>query len=150
MSTPVNQPSDPGLTAAGAIVIAVGLGLVGGVIDVVTGSGLGTVFSVCFVAGCALAAVLARRSALRATVVMPPLVYLLVTVVAAGVEATGTGSSWLNQQVLEAGTSLVIHAPTLVIAVLVAVVVAAVRNAAAKQAGSPVARRVPHRPASRG
>lgn len=147
MTTPTLRPSGPGLTAAGAVVVAVGLGLLGAVIDVLTGPGLRTVFSVLFVLGCALAAFLARRSALLATVVMPPLVYLLVILVAAGFEAVGTSSSWLNQQILEAGTSLVIHAPTLIVATLAAVVVAAIR--AARHAPAPRQPSVPHAPARR-
>ncbi len=139
MTTPLIRPSGPGLTAAGAVVIAMGLGLVGGVIDVLTGPGLRSVFSVCFVAGCALAALLARRTALVATVVMPPLVYLLVTLVAAGMEATGTGSSGLNQQIVETGTSLIIHAPTLVLATLLALLVSGARVVTARKV-SPASR----------
>src|SRR6185369_4352871 len=64
-----------GLTAAGAVAIALVLGVVGATIDVKTGHGLRTVFAVCFVAGSALAAILVHREDIRAAVVIPPFTY---------------------------------------------------------------------------
>jgi hypothetical protein len=94
---------------------------------VLTGPGLRAVFAVTFVLGCVLAAFLVHREDLVAAVVMPPLVYVVLVLVAGGLEASGAGGSWLRQQLLELATSLVLGAPVLLTATGLAVVVAAVR-----------------------
>lgn len=116
-----------GLTAFGAVTIAMGLGLVGGTIDVITGPGLRTVFAVFFIVGCALAAVLVHREDLLATVVMPPLLYVALALFAAGVEFSGVTGGWLSHQVSETVTALILGTWTLVGAVGAAAVVALYR-----------------------
>lgn len=116
-----------GLTAFGAVTIAMTLGLAGGIIDVVTGPGLRTVFTVCFVLGCALAAALVHREDLIATVVMPPLLYVALALVAAGIEFSGVTAGWLSHQISETVTALVLGTWTLVSAVAAAAVVAIFR-----------------------
>lgn len=116
-----------GLTALGAVAAALGLGLLGGAWDVATGPGLRTAFAVCFVAGCALAAAAVHREDLRAAVVMSPLVYLVLALLAGAVERTGAGGSWLVQQALELASSLVLGAPVLLLATGLAVAVAGTR-----------------------
>lgn len=148
-SGPVTVPSPPhghslragasvgdrrGLTATGAVALALLLGLLGGAFDVVTGSGLRTAFAVCFVAGCALAALTVHREDLVAAVVMPPLVYVVLALVAGAVERTTGGSgSFLTQQVLELANALVLGAPVLMTATFAALVVAVFRWAAARR-----------------
>jgi hypothetical protein len=116
-----------GLTALGAVTVALGLGMLGGAVDVVTGSGLRTVFAVCFVVGCGLAALLVHREDLRAAVVMPPLVYVALALLAGAVERAGDPGSFVGRQALELVNALVLGAPVLLTATAVAVVVALAR-----------------------
>ena len=115
-----------GLTALGAVTVALALGLLGGAWDVLTGPGLRTVFAVCFVAGCAIAAATVHREDLRAAVVMPPLVYVALALAAGAVEQTAT-DGLLMQQALELASSLVLGAPVLLLATGLAAAVAATR-----------------------
>jgi hypothetical protein len=125
-----------GLTAAGAVAVALVLGGVGGVIDVMTGSGLRTAFAVCFVAGCALAALKVHREDLLAAVVMPPLVYVAIAVVAGAFSHTGAAGGWLTQEALELATSLVLGAPVLLGATALAFVIAVVRGITGRRRGT--------------
>ncbi|MCA1823191.1 MAG: DUF6542 domain-containing protein [Mycobacteriales bacterium] len=70
-----------GLTAVGAAAVAVGSGLLGAVVDAVTGPRFGTTFGIFFVLGCALAAYKAHREDIFAAFVIPPLAYVVVTLV---------------------------------------------------------------------
>jgi hypothetical protein len=117
-----------GLTAAGAVAVALVLGLAGGAYDVLTGPGLRAVFAVCFIAGCGLAALLVHREDLRAAVVMPPLVYVVLALVGGAVERTIGSGSFLTRQVLELVNALVLGAPVLLAATGLAFVIALVRR----------------------
>lgn len=117
-----------GLTATGAVALALLLGVSGAVVDVLTGRGLETVFAICFIAGCAIAAATVHREDLVAAVVMPPLVYLVVAGVAAVIEKSAVGGSWVTQQSLELMSELVLSAPVLLVATAAAAVVAVVRR----------------------
>lgn len=116
-----------GLTAAGAVTLALLLGMVGGSIDVATGRGLRVVFAICFVLGCALAALLVHREDLKAAVIMPPLLYVVLALVAGAVGSTGGNGSFLTRETLELVQALVIGAPVLFTATGVAAVVALAR-----------------------
>lgn len=129
-----------GLTAFGAVTIAMGLGLLGGTIDVITGPGLRTVFTICFVVGCALAAALVHREDLLATVVMPPLLYVALALFAAGVEFSGVTGGWLSHQVSETVTALILGTWTLVSAVVAAAIVAIYRVTTGHAAPAPGSR----------
>ena len=119
-----------GLTATGAVAVALGAGLLGGLVDVLTGEGLRTTFAVCFVVGCAIAAYKVHREDLLAAVVIPPLAYVALAVMAnLGSRATGEGS-FLKQQVLELLAALVMRAPALLTATGLAAVIALARRAA--------------------
>jgi hypothetical protein len=122
-----------GLTAAGAVTLALLLSLAGAVYDVLTGPGLRAVFAVCFVTGCVLAAVLVRRRAVWSTVVLLPLVYVAVALVAGAVRGTGAVGSWLTRQALDLLTALVLQAPSLLTGTAAAAVVAVVRSAARRR-----------------
>lgn len=126
-----------GLTAFGAVAIAMGLGLAGGIFDVVTGPGLRTVFTVSFVLGCALAAALVHREDLLATVVMPPLLYVALALFAAAVEFSGVTGGWLSHQVSESVTALILGTWTLVSAVAAAALVAVYRLSTGHAARAP-------------
>lgn len=116
-----------GLTATGAVAIALTLGVIGAVIDINTGRGLRNVFGVCFIAGSALAALLVHREDLKASVIMPPLTYCVLALVGAGLGQTEVAGSVVKTQGLELVSALVIGAPVLYLATGIALVIAAVR-----------------------
>jgi hypothetical protein len=125
-----------GLTAAGAVAMALALGIAGGLVDVLTGPGLRSVFAVCFVAGCGLAALLVHREDLVAAVVIPPLVYCVLAVLAGSVEAVLGDQSVLTRQAIELTDALILGAPVLLTATGLALVVAVVRWATGRRAPS--------------
>ena len=116
-----------GLTATGAVALALLLGVVGGTVDVLTGPGLREVFAICFVTGCALAALTVHREDLVAAVVMPPLVYVVLALLGGAVERTAGPGSFVTQQALELVNALVLGAPVLMAATGAALVVALLR-----------------------
>jgi hypothetical protein len=117
-----------GLTAAGAAVLAVGAGALGGLVDVATGSGLRATFAVAFVLGCALAAYKVHREDLLAAVVIPPLAYAALALAANVTTRTTLGGSFVKQQALELLTDLVTKAPALLVATALAAGIALVRR----------------------
>ncbi|MDX6199391.1 MAG: hypothetical protein QOJ79_2542 [Actinomycetota bacterium] len=116
-----------GLTALGAVTVALVLGAAGGFIDVMTGPGLRTVFAISFIAGCAFAALKVHREDLIATVVMPPLVYVALALLAGAFSKTGAVGGWMTRQALELASSLVLGAPVLLTATALAFAIAVVR-----------------------
>jgi hypothetical protein len=114
------------LTALGAVLVVFVLGAVGGGYDLASGMGLRTVFAVCFVAGCAFAALTAHREDLRAVVVMPPLVYLALAV-GAGLMQHPTGGSITSQQAIALVNGVVLGAPGLLVGTALAALLAGVR-----------------------
>ena len=108
--------------------IALGCGLAGGLGDVLTGPGLRTAFAVSFVVGCALAAAAVRREDLGVAVVAPPLVYVVIALVAGAVRGTGAGGSWVVRQALDLFTALVLEAPTLMVATGTALLIGLARG----------------------
>lgn len=116
-----------GLTATGAVAVALLLGLAGGAVDLLTGPGLREVFAVSFVTGCVLAALTVHREDLVAAVVMPPLVYVVLALVAGVVERTAASGSFVMQQVIQLANALILGAPVLMVATGLALVVALVR-----------------------
>ncbi|MCU1602910.1 MAG: hypothetical protein JWO22_3619 [Frankiales bacterium] len=122
-----------GLTAVGAATIGLGIGFVGAVIDVETGRGLRTTFAICFVLGSALAALLAHREDLKATIVMPPLIYCVLALIGAAIGHYGAPGGFLKQNALELVSSLIQGAPVLYAATGLALVIALVRFRTARQ-----------------
>jgi hypothetical protein len=122
-----------GLTATGAVALALLLGLVGGAIDVLTGPGLREVFAVSFVAGSVLAALTVHREDLVAAVVMPPLVYVVLALLAGAVEKTAATGSFLTRQALELMNALVLGAPVLMAATGLSLLVALARRWAGRR-----------------
>jgi hypothetical protein len=116
-----------GLTAVGAVTVALVAGAAGGFIDVMTGPGLRTVFAICFIAGCGFAALKVHREDLVATVVMPPLVYVALALLAGAFSQTAAVGGWMTRQALELATSLVLGAPVLLTATGLAFAIAVVR-----------------------
>jgi hypothetical protein len=126
-----------GLTAVGAVTVALVLGALGGFIDVLTGPGLRTVFAICFIAGCAFAALKVHREDLLATVVMPPLVYVALALVAGAFSQTAAVGGWMTRQALELATSLVLGAPVLLTATGLAFAIAVVRAFMSRRPAAP-------------
>jgi cation transporter-like permease len=126
-----------GLTAVGAVTVALVLGAAGGFVDVMTGPGLRTVFAVCFIAGCAFAALRVHREDLIAAVVMPPLVYAALALLAGAFSRTAAVGGLLTRQALELATSLVLGAPVLLTATGVAFAIAVVRGLAGRRQSAP-------------
>ncbi|HZG91198.1 MAG TPA: DUF6542 domain-containing protein [Pseudonocardia sp.] len=96
-----------GLPPLGAIALAAVLTTVGVFVDLVRIGSLGTVFTVCFVAGCLLAVVWVRRSGLFGPMVQPPLLIAVavpVIVLLAGSPPPGAG---VAEQLLVIGAPLV-------------------------------------------
>ena len=116
-----------GLTAVGAVTVALVAGALGGFIDVLTGPGLRTVFAICFIAGCAFAALRVHREDLIATVVMPPLVYVALALLAGAFSQAAPVGGWMTRQALELAMSLVLGAPVLLTATGLAFAIALVR-----------------------
>lgn len=127
---------DRGLTATGAVAVAVGAGVLGATIDVLTGEGLRTTFAVLFVLGCAVAAYKVHREDLAAAVVIPPLAYVALAFAAALGRASGVGGSWVTQQILELFAALVLGAPALLLATGAAALVAGARRAVLRAAAA--------------
>jgi hypothetical protein len=123
-----------GLTAFGAVTVALVLGAAGGFVDVMTGPGLRTVFAISFVAGCAFAALKVHREDLIATVVMPPLVYVALALLAGAFSKTAAVGGWMTRQALELATSLVLGAPVLLTATGLAFAIALVRAVVGRRA----------------
>ncbi|HVE63276.1 MAG TPA: DUF6542 domain-containing protein [Mycobacteriales bacterium] len=116
-----------GLTATGAVAVALGAGVVGATVDALTGSGLRTVFALFFALGCAAAAYKVHREDLAAAVVIPPLAYVAITFAASAGQASGVGGGFLTQQVLELSSALVLGAPALLLATCAAGSIAGLR-----------------------
>jgi hypothetical protein len=122
-----------GLTATGAVALALLLGIAGGAFDVLTGPGLREVFAVSFVSGCVLAAMLVHREDLVAAVVMPPLVYVVLVLIGGAVERTAASGSFVMQQAIALVNALVLGAPVLMAATAAAALVALVRTLTARR-----------------
>lgn len=119
-----------GLTALGAVVLMLVLSGAAGAVDVLTGSGLRTVFAVGFVASCLLAAISVHRQDLVAVVVMPPLVYAALVLLAGLAESGGSSGSLLLHQAIELFNGLVLGAPVLLAGTAIAAVIALLRRSA--------------------
>jgi hypothetical protein len=116
-----------GLTAAGGVVLSLLLGVAGAAFDVLTGSGLRTAFAACFVVGCVLTALTVHREDLGAAVVMPPLIYVTLSVVIGALARTRNTGSFVLQQAIEIGNAVVLGAPVLLLGTAAAALVAGLR-----------------------
>lgn len=117
-----------GLTAAGAAGLALLIGLLGAGVDIATGSGLREAFAIAFVSGSLIAAGTVHREDLVASVVMPPLVFVVLVLVAGLVEGSGASGSLVMRQAVELVNALVLSAPVLMAGTLAALVVAVARR----------------------
>jgi hypothetical protein len=81
----------PSLTGLGAVLVIVVTSMIGGCIDLVTGSGLRLAFAMGLGFGSAVAAALVRRTSLLTVVIAPPLIYLFASLISALVAPGGAG-----------------------------------------------------------
>lgn len=95
--------------------------------DIATGTGLRTAFAVCFVVASALSALTVHHEDLRAAVVMPPLLYVALSLLSAAVEGIGGAGSFASRQLVELVNAIVLGAPVLMSATGMALLVAVVR-----------------------
>lgn len=124
--SPLRLGDSSGLTAFGAAVLVTLLGGLAGAVDLVTGQGLGLIFAIGFVLGCTLAALAVHSEDLRAMAVMPPLLYVALTLVGGAIEPRSATAGFLERQAVELASALVFNAPVLFVATgLVGVVVVA-------------------------
>jgi hypothetical protein len=96
-----------GVPPAAAIGVAAVLTAIGATVDLLRIGSLGTVFTVCFIAGCVLAVAWVRRSGLFGPMVQPPLLVAVavpVVVLLAGTPAPGAG---VAERLLVIGAPLV-------------------------------------------
>lgn len=114
-----------GLTTAGATVLVLLVGGVGGAVDLMTGNGLRTVFAATFVAVAALSALVIERHRLLSSVVLVPLVYVVLALVADVVGSGGPGGA--SQQAVALLDAVVLGAPVLLAATGAAAVLALLR-----------------------
>jgi hypothetical protein len=117
-----------GLTAAGAVTIALVLGFLGAAIDVKTGHGLRNTFAICFIGGSALAAVLVHREDLIAAVVIPPFTYCALAVIGGFLGSTTVAGSFVTKEGVALLDALVLRAPVLFVATAAAAAIAGVRK----------------------
>ena len=117
-----------GLTAAGGVVLAALLAVAGAAFDVLTGSGLRTGFAACFVIGCLLTALTAHREDLVAAVVMPPLIYVTLSVAIGALARTQNTGSFVLQQAIELVNAVVLGAPVLLLGTAAAALMAGLRS----------------------
>lgn len=114
--------------AGGAVLLTLAAGL-GAMIDLASGTGLRVAFAVLFVGGSFLVATRVHREDLLAVMVMPPLVYAAITVIAAYAQPPGGGiEHGLRQRAIDIGTSLVLTTPVLLVGTALAVFVALSRG----------------------
>jgi hypothetical protein len=125
--SPLRLGDRSGLTAFGAVVLVMLLGGLAGAMDLLTGTGLGLIFGIGFVLGCTLAALAVHSEDLRAMAVMPPLLYVALTLAGGAVEPRTATSGFLERQLVELASALVFSAPVLFLATGVTVVVVLAR-----------------------
>lgn len=124
---PEQAPRQRGLSGAAAVLLALGVSLLGAGFDLLGGRTLGVGFAVCFVVGCLVAACAVRQRSLKTVVFAPPLLY---AAVALGVGLLmGTVPRTVTRQGIELVTVLVLGAPALLAAVSLVVLVMLLRAA---------------------
>ncbi|MGF7233461.1 MAG: DUF6542 domain-containing protein [Frankia sp.] len=121
--------SGRGLTVLGAALIALIAGFIGAILDSVIFGQLGVFFGICFAIGCLIAVGRVHDDDLLAVVVMPPLIYAVITILFGLFHPSGGGdTAGLKNKVINVGSELILRAPVLIIAMVVVIIVATVRG----------------------
>jgi hypothetical protein len=126
-----------GLTTIGIVLLDLIGGFVGLVHDLNTGSHiLGAVTAIAFATATVIAAMIAHREDLAAAVIVPPLAYACVVLVAAGITAGAGAQSFVRTIGEEAVVHVLTSAPGLLVGVAAALVVAVFRFLAGRAAAN--------------
>jgi hypothetical protein len=120
----------PALTGFGAVLLIVVISMVGGCVDLLTGTGLRLAFAIGLVLGAAVAATLARRASLLTVALAPPLVYVVASMLS--VLASPGGLGGLGKLYDAAAGWLVYGFPAMAAATGIAVVIAGIRLAGSR------------------
>ena len=120
-------PREPGLSCTAAVLLALAVGLVGVAFDLITGRDLRAGTAVAFVLGCAIGTFLVRRSGLRRMMFAPPLLYTALMLGTSLVR--GVVPRTIPRQFVELLTRLILGAPALVAATVLAVLIGVLRGA---------------------
>ncbi len=115
-----------GLTFLGALLLAGVLGTVGGLISAGTRGWVGTEFSVCFVAGCVLAALLVHREDLLTTAFLPPLLFVAIATAVGLSQAKIAGVPVKRKVIFQVGYAMSFGARTMWLATAATAIVAAI------------------------
>ena len=127
MSTTYTAPRrGVALTGMGAVALAFVVTLAGGSIDLLTGPGLRRIFAIALVVGAVLAAMLVRTQDLFTVAVSPPLIYIVVSLLAAIPHANGAFESKTKFTALLANW-LVYGFPEMLAATGLAIIIAILR-----------------------
>jgi hypothetical protein len=96
-----------GVPPAVAVGVAAVFTAIGAAVDLLRSSSLGTVFTVCFIAGCVLAVAWVRRRGLFAPMVQPPLLVAIAVPVVVLLAGTPTPGAGVAERLLVIGAPLV-------------------------------------------
>jgi hypothetical protein len=119
-----------GLTALAAAIVVLLAGALGALIDLSVGMSLGAVFGVLFTLACAFVAARVHREDLAATIVLPPLAYLALSIVTAIIEPPEGGSlgGGVKDTAANVVQAMILGAPALLAATVAATLIAVVRG----------------------
>jgi hypothetical protein len=123
----VGASAGPSLTSLGAVLLIVVASMIGGCVDVVTGTGLRLAFAVGLVLGTAVGAALIRRNSLLTVVLAPPLVYVAASLLSVLASPGGLGGAG---RLYDAAAGWLVYGfPAIAAATGIAVVIAGIRLA---------------------
>lgn len=120
---PARTHGSPGLTVPGVVVVGLAISLVGLLLDLFTGGGLGWLFGCSFVLGSAYTALQVRQRDLLAAVIVPPLLFAGLLLVA----SLFTGSGGVTTKLADVAVELVDLGPFLWVGTGVAAAIVVVR-----------------------
>ncbi len=113
MSPHPPSPSDAGLSATGAALLATLLTCAGVLVDIVVSRGLHWGFTAGFVVACAWVATRVEGRHLLAAVTIPPWVFVIGVLLAQQVLGLSGSGSWLLREATDTSTKLALNAPLL-------------------------------------
>lgn len=119
------------LTAPGALLLVLGLTVLGGLLDGLFRTGYGVLTGLCFACGCVLAAAKTRPRDLLPVAVTLPLLFALGVAGAEMLRGWGSGH-WVRSETATVALTLASHAPWLLSGTTVALVIAAARELAGR------------------
>lgn len=126
-----------GLRLPGALLLAAGLTLLGASVDAETASPsdstLRTLFTVCFALGGLAAILLVHRERTGSVVIALPILYGLAAALSGALYAQRNSETIVKEGGLDAVTSLVTHAPTLLAVTGIAALLAYLRRSAGRR-----------------